>query len=210
MPTQYRIPILTIPRTRPKAQVVPVATIQHWARRTGNTHANRTDMAGITVPSILVDFSALRDEYRNHQGVNEFRYKSGRLTIYLRQRVFIASNLSSCEQRLWTQHEFLHVHDNELLMGSLNDKLQDDLQMISYFGLRKWMPQEIYKISMDNLKEACARIFRKLTIEAVKKRDTPAEYYRVRTLIREQCKGRARRPTLRSGSKNSPKLPKQR
>jgi len=210
MAARYPIPILTIPFVRPKAQIVPVATIQLWARRTGNVHAHRTDMAGITVPSILADFSNVDDEYRNHQGVNEFRYKSGRLVIYLRQRVFISSKLSPCEQRLWTTHEFLHVHDNELVMGQLLDKLQDDLQMISYFGLKQWMPQEMYQIIINDLKRACARVFRELTVKAVKKRDTHTEYHRVRTLIRQQCGGRVRRPTLRHSRRNAPKLPKQR
>ena len=199
----YPIPIITIPLLRPTAQIVPVATIREWARRTGNPQAHRRDITGITVPSILVDHRSLRDSHRIHQGTREFRYLSGTLTIYLRQRVFVAANLTSCEQRIWTAHEFDHVRDNEQLMGTLMLRLQTESFMQSFFVQRQWLPEDARALIVDSIRETCARIFRQLTADAVRRRDTPAEYQRVRSRIRETCYGRARRPSRRASARES-------
>jgi hypothetical protein len=199
----YPIPITTIPLERPQPQVVPVATIQDWARRIGNPDAHRRDMAGITVPSILVDHSALRDSHRSHEGTREFRYLSGTLTIYLRNRIFISGSLSPCEKRIWTSHEMLHVQDYEQLMGTLNLRLQSDSFMLAFFVDKQWFPENARQLMMDSIRETCARIFRQLTTDATARRDSDSEYERVRALVRETCYGRARRPSRRASDRAS-------
>ena len=196
----YPIHITTIPLVRPTPQLVPVATIQQWARRTGNPNAYRRDMAGITVPSILVDHRDLHFSHRVHNGAREFRYLSGILTIYLRQRLFIANTLSACEQRIWTAHESGHIRDNEHIMGTLMQRLQTESYMQAFFVQKQWFPEDAHDLMMDGIRETCARIFRQLTADAVRRRDTSAEYRRVLERIREACHGRVRRPVHRAGS----------
>ncbi|MBI5557778.1 MAG: hypothetical protein HY885_09080 [Deltaproteobacteria bacterium] len=203
MVNPYPIPITTIPLERQAPQIVPAATIQEWARLTGNPRAQGQDVAGITVPSILVDPSGLRDEQRVRGRAREFRYRSGTLTLYLRLRIFINRGLSPCEQRIWTTHEMDHVRDYEQLMGTLNLRLQSDSFMRAFFLDRQWFPVNDRGLMMDSIRETCAGIFRQLTQDAVTGRDTDAEYERVRSQIRETCHGRSRRPSLRPSARPS-------
>lgn len=196
----YPIPIVITPSIRPAPQVVSRATVQRWARETGNHNAHRQDVAAVTVPVITVDQRGLHYEQRQGQEGIEFRFQSGVLRLHTWHRIFISNTLSPCERRIWSTHELEHVRDNERLADRLMLRIQSDSYMQSIFVRRQWLPRDSFDLIQDSTEETCARIYRELTAEAVQRRDTASEYRRIRTLIRTTCGRVPRRHHSRAGA----------
>ncbi len=191
----YPINVSIIPSVRPTPQIVPFATIRSWARRVGNPNASRQDIAGITVPSITVDLRGIRFEQRRNQGNTEFRYERGVLTIQTSSLIFISNRLNRCERRILIEHELNHVRDYERLNERLMIRIQSNAFLMSVFVERQWFPRSSFNIIQTSIREICYKIHRNFTAEASRRRDTPAEYQRIRNRIRSTC-GRGRRRTL--------------
>lgn len=200
MADPHRIPISIIPSVRPTPQIVPYATVQRWARETGNPNAHRDDMGAITVPSIRVDQTSLHFEQRRGQTEVEFRFQKGMLYLYTASAIYVSNRLSECERRIVLQHEFGHVVDNERLAGPLMERLQADSFMQSIFVQRQWVPSNSFKLILSSIQETCFRIFRELIEEARRLRDTAAEYRHLRALIQEKCRPQATRQGIRGGA----------
>lgn len=195
----YPISITIVPSERPTPQIVPLATVRAWARRTGNPSGHRRDMAGITVPWIRPETRPLQFEERRHEGTAQFRYASGSLLIRTWHQVLISNTLSRCQQRIWTAHEFDHISDNHRAAGTLMLRLQTQPFMREFFLDRRWYdrnPETITRMA-SQFEETCARVYRQLTLEAAGRRDTPAEYDRIRQRIRATCGASRHRPPSR-------------
>jgi hypothetical protein len=200
MADPHRIPISIIPSVRPTPQIVPHATVQQWARETGNPDAHRGDMGAITVPSVRVDQTSLHFEQRRGQTEVEFRFQKGMLYLYIANAIYVSNRLSECERRIVLQHEFGHIVDNERIAGPLMERLQADPFMQSLFVQRQWLSRNSFQLILSSIRETCFRIFRELIEEARRRRDTAAEYRRLRTLIQEKCRPQATRQGISGGA----------
>ncbi len=193
----HPIHVAISPSVRPTPRIVPLATVRSWARRVGNPNASRQDIAGITVPGITVDVRGIRfEQRRNLVGNMEFRYERGVLAVQTYSLIFISNRLSECERRIWTAHEFDHVRDYERLNERLLARVQVNPFLRSVFVERQWLPRNSFDVIQTSIREACYRIYREFTAEASRRRDTSAEYQRIRNRVRANC-GRSRRGALR-------------
>jgi hypothetical protein len=197
-----QIPISIIPSVRPTPQIVPQLIVQRWAKETGNPDPHKDAMGAITVPSIRVDQTSLHFEQRRGQTEVEFRFQKGMLYLYIANAIYVSNKLSECERRIVLQHEFGHVVDNERIAGPLMERLQADPFMQSLFVQRQWLSRNSFKLILSSIQETCFRIFRELTDEARRRRDTAAEYRRLRALIHEKCRPQATRQRISGGAQS--------
>jgi len=184
------IPIEIVPTVRPPPEVVSQDIVRKHARDSGHPRADDLDIAGITVPYLVVDQTKIHYVQRRNAKVPggiEFRYDKGTLHLTSGNRIYMSSTLSECERKIWETHELEHVKDNERLSGDLLDRLEVDGTLKAVFIMRQWYPRNDFNIIQTSIEAACGNVFRELTAAAVKKRDTAAEYERVRAVVRETC-----------------------
>lgn len=199
----YPVPIQIVPSERSAPQIVPLVELQRWARITGSSDAHRQDMAGITTPGMRANPRNIQFTRQFHDGIPQFRYRGGSLEIQLWNQIYLSDRLGECERRIWETHEQDHVRDYVQLSGPLMRRLQDNTFMQEFFVERRWYPdttESIRRIAASFERE-CTQIWQDLTRAAVQQRDTPAEYERVRALVRQTCAGHMRRATRRASER---------
>ena len=154
-------------------------TLQTMARRANNPHASRPDAVGVTVPRISVNQHGL--SYHWHTPTDnqrEFQFTSGEIRLTLAQTYYLLSTLNPLESQVWSGHEMLHVNDNiAIFNGGLEHALRNDRSIfLPLFEHQQWLPNEAFATIEDSIRNAVENVFRTLTGEAARRRDTTAEY----------------------------------
>lgn len=173
--------------TAPSPRIVAPATVVQKAQETGNPSADRA--LAVTVPIISVDLTGVSFKQRRAASGVEFSFDFGTLKIDLRQEVYIANNLSQCEQRKWAAHERGHVDDNRAVMDKLEAEFMKDGFIQDVFVNGTWYPRSDFQLVQRIVRDAIGDVFRVLTAEAAAKHDTVAEYRRVAREILRDCPG---------------------
>lgn len=185
---------------RPKATNAPLKQVQAAAKKAGHKNTAKLKIAGVTVPTIRVDQRKLQFEQRRGAKGTEFRLKKGVLKVTGRQVVVMVDSLSACARKIWLKHEMDHVRDNELIFKQLEAKFLADPHLKSVYVDREWLPKSSFSATGKKTQKVCGDIFRKLVVAAIVKRDTAAEYSRVRKKVKDTCGGQSTKaPSRRTG-----------
>jgi hypothetical protein len=168
---------------------VSLRELQELARQSENPNADRSDIAGITVPKVKVDQRALQYETRQTATGVEFRFKQGTLALTISSQVYLLETLPACERRLWEEHENGHVQDFTGLTQKLQQEVQKDSTLKSIFEDVQWFPRDTFNLIQGTIQNSVGSVFSRLTKKATIDRDTSAEYARVRREIARQCHG---------------------
>jgi nucleoid-associated protein YgaU len=177
--------VTTIPAVPTSPQFVSPAVVHQRAAETGNPNASQA--LAVTVPVLTVDQTGLQYEQRPAQSGVEFRFNTGTLTLRLRHDIYISSELSPCTRNIWAQHENLHVADNNRLLGRMDSEIRSEPTLRAIFINRQWLPRDAFDLIQTTIQRAVGDVFQRLTREAVRRRDTRAEYARVCRLILTTC-----------------------
>jgi nucleoid-associated protein YgaU len=173
--------------TRPTPQIVTPAVVIQEARASGNPNAARA--LAVTIPIITIDQRGLYYATRGNAGGVEFRFLTGQLRLTLRQSIYISNVLSSCAQGIWAGHEQDHVKDNQKLMARMDREIRAHRNLKTVFFSPSWRPRSSFNAVQRRIHTVVGSIFEVLTREAVRKRDTLAEYARVKRTILRSCPG---------------------
>lgn len=170
-------------------QTAALSVVQQKARDTGSPHASQPDIVGVTVPILRVDQTGLQYEQRNAPGGGgiEFRFSTGTLRLTLRQEIYMSSSASACERRFWEPHERAHVTDNAAILPQLDAAIRADATLSAILVARQWRPRSQFQATQTAIQTAVGDIFRRLTGAAATRRDTAAEYARIRQQVRSNC-----------------------
>jgi len=177
--------VVTAPGANPARQVVSPATVVQRAQRGGNPNAALG--LAYTDPIITIDQTAL--QYRQRQGVAgvEFSFDTGTLRLTLRQDMPISNTLSACAQQKWAGHETGHVTDNQQVMTQMDAAIRADPTLQAIFLNQNWYPRSAFQPTQQTIFNTISAIFRRLTGQAVARRDTRAEYMRVHRDVLQNC-----------------------
>lgn len=170
---------------RPVPQIVPPGRVIAQARATGNPDADKA--LAVTMPVIRIDQTGLHYYTRPRLNPTEFRFRTGSLQITLRQTIFIANNLSVCARGIWAQHEQDHVRDNQGIMRQMDRQIRNHRNLRTIFFNPQWRPRNSFNAIQNRIRTIVGGIFRRLTIDAARRRDVRAEYARVQRLILRTC-----------------------
>ncbi len=170
---------------RPVPQIVPPAVVVQQARAAGNPRASRA--LAVTRPVITIDQRGLQYYTRPRRHPREFRFNTGVLRLTLRQSIYIANNLPGCAQGIWAQHEQDHARDNQAIMGRMERQIRLARDLQDIFFTPRWHPMGSFNAIQNRIETSVGSIFRKLTLDAVRDRDTVAEYARVQRRILRTC-----------------------
>lgn len=171
----------------PAPQIVPPAVVVQQAQATGHPYAARA--LAVTRPIIRVDQTQLQYYTRPGLHPTEFRFNTGVLQLTLRQTIHIANNISACAQRIWAQHEQDHVRDNQGIMRQMDRQIRAHRDLQSIFFVPRWHPINSFNAIQNRIQVSVGDIFRRLTSNAVQRRDTQAEYARIQRRILQTCPG---------------------
>ncbi len=170
-----------------KVQVVSKAMVLAKAKKYNPSHAKQKNVTGVTVPIIRVNQKQLAYEQRRTKGGIEFRFLKGTLPLTLRQTIYMSKALSTCARKIWLTHERAHASDNVALLPKLDGEIRKHAGLKKIFIDREWRPVSKFNATQQEIQSGVGAIFRKLTGAAVRKRDTAAEYARVRKQVRANC-----------------------
>ncbi len=170
-----------------KVQVASKAVVRAKATKHNPSHAKQKNITGVTVPIIRVNQKQLAFEQRRVKGGIEFRYSKGPLILILRQTIYMSKALSACARKIWLTHERAHAGDNVALLPKLDGEIRKHAGLKKIFIDREWRPRSKFGATQREIQSGVGAIFRKLTGAAVRKRDTAAEYARVRKQVRANC-----------------------
>ena len=165
----------------PAPHVVSPTTV---VNKSGNARA-----LAYTLPIITVDLTGVSFKQRAATGGSEFAFDFGTLKISLRQEVYIASDLTACEQRKWGDHERGHVNDNRHIMDDLETEMMKYGIMQDIFVNGSWHPRSNFNLIQTLIHEDVGNAFRALEAVKVAAHDTPAEYSRIARAILRDCPG---------------------
>lgn len=168
-------------------QTVAMSVVQTKARQTGSPHASHSDIVGVTVPILTVNQTGLQYEQRRAAGGIEFRFNTGTLSLTLRQEIYMNNAASACERRIWEVHERAHVSDNVAILPQLDASIRRDATLSAIFIARQWRPRSQFQATQTAIQTAVGGVFRQLTGVAATRRDTTAEYARVRQQVANSC-----------------------
>jgi len=163
------------------------ATVQTHAHRLSSPFADQPELGGVTMASLRIDQSQLRYEQRRVEGRMEFRFRSGVLQLALWQRIYVADDTGACERAVWEGHERAHVADNLVLLPQLEGAIRRDPALNRILVNPTWRPIGHYRETQAAIEEAVDEIFRRLCAAAAARRDSPAEYLRIRRELRTRC-----------------------
>jgi len=171
---------------RPAPQIVPPAVVVQQARAAGNPHAARA--LAVTRPTIRIDQGGLHYDTRPPRfRPTEFRFRTGVLRLTLRQTIHIANHISACAQSIWAQHEQDHVRDNQGIMGQMDRQIRVHRDLQTIFFVPQWRPIGSFNAIRNRITASVGGIFRRLASDAIQRRDTRAEYARVKKRIWWTC-----------------------
>ncbi len=175
----------------PSPQFVSHDSIVQQARTMKNPQAERA--AGITIPRLTVDQTKLEYETRKQKGQVQFRFNTGTLALMLHQSVQISNDLSACAQEIWTDHELEHVGDNRDLIKRMEREIKSSKPLQDIFFVPRWRPKASFNSVQTKISTVVGDIFKGLTEDAAKKRDTESEYQRIQNRI-QKCETRNKAP----------------
>jgi len=152
-------------------------------------HPNADAAIAVTSPVLRIDQTGLLYQQRRAGGRIEFRFQTGVLRLELRQTILIDASLSSCAQTRWSQHERDHVRDNRSLMGRMEPRIRTSARLRGILIQPRWHPRPSFNRIQNRIESSVTAIFVDLTAQAVRRRDTRAEYRRVQRGILQGCPG---------------------
>lgn len=156
------------------------------AAGSGSAAPAGSTVVGVTIPVIGHDFTSLNFDTRNSR--TEFRFNTGTLPLTMRQEVHMSNALSPCARTVWLQHEMLHTADNSRLLRGFEAKLRADPVFASYLVTPvAWHPVSTFAAVQSTIAGRIGAIFREMTEDAARRRDTAGEYRRVERQIRARC-----------------------
>ncbi|MEO1993965.1 MAG: LysM peptidoglycan-binding domain-containing protein [Planctomycetaceae bacterium] len=167
--------------TRPGPQIVSPARLRQIS---GNSMA-----LAYTVPRTTRDLTAVSFKQQRSSGTIEFTFDSGTLGLSLHQDVYIANDLTPCEQMKWAVHEQHHVSDNRDVMDQMPTEIMNYNMCKSLFQRGDWYPSSDFAMIQRQILEEIGNAFRDLTAQRVRALDTRAEYARVNREILRDCPG---------------------
>ena len=170
---------------KPVPQIVPPAVVVQQARKAGNPNA--AQVLAFTYPIIRSDQTGLHYFTRPRLHPTDFRFRTGVLRLTLRQTIHIANDLSACAQGIWAQHEQDHVRDNQGVMRQIDREIRIHHALQTIFFSPQWYPIGSFNKIQSRIKVTVSDIFKKLTLDAVKMRDTPAVYAQFQRRILRTC-----------------------
>jgi len=133
--------------------------------------------SAITIPTLRINQTKLHYEQRKGEsGKVEFRFKKGTLLLTLRQRVLMASDFNTCEKKVTLRHESGHIKDNEKILRQMDKKLRADKGFAEILVTPKWYPRSTFNAIQKTIKSRTGEVFKRLTVAAVKARDTKNVY----------------------------------
>lgn len=141
------------------------------------------------MPIITTDQRGLQYDTRPRQHPTDFRFRTGVLRLTLRQTIYIANNLSACARGIWAQHEQDHVRDNQGIMGQMDRQIRAHRNLRTIFFNPQWRPIGSFNATQNRIQATVADIFRRLILDAVRRRDTQAEMARFQRMILRTCPG---------------------
>ncbi|MEZ6034802.1 MAG: LysM peptidoglycan-binding domain-containing protein [Planctomycetaceae bacterium] len=171
--------------TIPAPQIVSPETVVAHAASVG--HPNASSALGITVPRIVIDPTSVQYKQRIQAGIQQFSFDTGTLRINLHQEVFIANDLTPCEQLKWGAHERGHVDDNRDLMDDLGAEVSQYGFFQDVFVNGVWYPRTDFQLVQQTVNDDIGSAFRALTEAAATSHDSVAEYRRVAREILRDC-----------------------
>lgn len=170
---------------RPSPQIVAANIVTNHARSTG--HPRASEAVAVTVPRCRVNQSGLQYEQRRTRAGIQFRFQTGTLALSLLQDIYIANNISSCAQDIWAEHEQEHIRDNQQVMNRMERRIRAHRRLQNILINPQWHPSRNFNRIQDTIQDSVGEVFRSLTADAVRIRDTNAAYNSVHARIRRQC-----------------------
>jgi hypothetical protein len=167
------------PGTRPVPRRVTRAVVIQHARTSGHPQANRA--LAITLPTLTIDQTRL--QYETRAAGRQFRFRTGALRLSLTQAIYIANNLSSNAENVWAAHEQDHVRDNRQIMPRMDRRIRASAALRTILITPIWRPRSSFNNVQRTIQSTVDDIFKKLTRDAVRARDTDAEYARIRRAV---------------------------
>lgn len=168
----------------PVPQIVAPQIVVQQARQGGNPDPLAV---GYTYPTVNIDGSGLSFRERRGPSGPEFSFDTGTLELKLRQEMWISNALSNCAQQKWIVHENGHVVDNQAVMNRMDAAIRTDHTLKRIFIQQHWIPRARFQATQQTIRNAVAAIFKRLTGDAAKARDTLTEYMRVERDILLNC-----------------------
>jgi hypothetical protein len=160
-------------------QRVSLQTLQGMAQQTGNPHAGRRDMVGVTVPHISVDQHELNYHRETVWPAQErVQFSGGVLWLFLTQTIYLLATLDAKAFAVWRGHEMLHVSDNlQIFNTALEPALRSDTTLFRpLFEQQHWFPIDVFATLESGITQAVEIAYQRLTAQAARRRDTTAEY----------------------------------
>ncbi len=183
-----RMPLTISATARPAGGpiVESPAKIAALATALGITAPQGSVIVGVTQPVIQTDQTALQYETRNNN--TEFRFSTGTLRLSLSQEIHLSTDLSSCAQTIWLQHEQKHVRDNEQILSRMDAELRADKPFAAILvNPAAWLPQAQFRPTQAAIKSRVDDIFKRLSSAAVQALDTPQEYANFKAQVSARC-----------------------
>jgi len=174
--------------SEPKATLVTPATLKKLMKDHGDPNASDPKPAAITMPKVRVDQTKMQWEQRRSTKGVQFRFKSGTLKLTILQQIAMNATLNACEQKEWMKHEKLHVKDNFGLGPQLERDFRASNLFKKLFDRREWQAKSKWRETQKNIQKEVGKVFKKLTGDKVKTRDTKANYAKVHAEIDKTCK----------------------
>lgn len=156
---------------------------------------SKSGKAGSAIASRIVAYtwpqlhSAPKLEYEQRKAKvgTEFRFQKGTLKLTLKQRIYYDEKLGACPKKIWLEHEQDHVADNVAILGKLEAELKKDKEFADILITPVWFPTSQFAAIQKKINDRIDVVFKRLTKDAVDKRDTSAEYDKVEARIAKEC-----------------------
>lgn len=169
--------------TKPSPRFVDKDSIVQQARTMKNPQPERA--AGVTIPRLTVNQTKLQYDTLKQKGQVQFRFNTGTLLLVLQQSVQLSNDLSTCAQEILAEHELGHVEDNQAVMKRMEREIKSSRPLQDIFFTPQWRPKSSFNAVQAKINTTVGDIFKSLTQDAVKKRDTESEYQRIQTRIQK-------------------------
>lgn len=167
----------------PASRVVPPAVVVAKARGSGRPNASKA--LAVTIPTLRIDQTGLHYDLGRRRTV--FRFRTGVLKLTLRQEIYLASDLTACARGHWEQHERDHARDNQRTLNTIERAIRAHPRMKPIFITPSWHPRGSFNTVQGTIGATVGDIFLQRTTDAIRRRDTTAEYARINRRILTGC-----------------------
>jgi len=177
--------------SKPIPKKVKPTEVVRQARQAGLPNADRAlavTRAFVRVNQKMLNYDE-RVRFKPNASQKEYSFKSGALLLRIWQTMHIAQDLTPCAQKIWIKHEQKHVRDHMGLRKRLEDGIKANSYLKTIFFEARWFPytKPAFEAMQAKIEKTIGDILNEIVLDEAKKRDTQAEYARIRKEIFKTC-----------------------